>query len=51
VALSVFGAITVAGLSGAVDGPSADPSADASRFSAAICELLLNGLATHRSGE
>ena len=51
VAMSVFGAITVAGLSAAVDGPSEDPSADAARFSAAICELLLNGLVTHRSGE
>ena len=46
VALSVFGAITVAGLSAAVEGPSADPSADAARFSAAITELVLDGLAT-----
>jgi hypothetical protein len=33
VALSVFGAITIAGLSAAVEGPSADPSADATRLS------------------
>ncbi|WP_148576199.1 TetR/AcrR family transcriptional regulator [Nocardioides caldifontis] len=51
VAMSVFGAITVAGLSAAVDGPSDDPNADAARLSAAICELLLNGLATDRAGE
>lgn len=48
VALSVFGAITVAGLSAAVEGPSADPSADAARFSAAVGELILDGLATPR---
>lgn len=47
VAMSVFGAITVAGLSAAVDGPPEDPSAEAARFSAAICELVLHGLATH----
>ena len=44
VALSVFGAITVAGLSAAVEGPSADPSADAARFSAAITELVLEAM-------
>ncbi|MDP3953122.1 hypothetical protein, partial [Microbacterium sp.] len=49
VAMSVFGAITVAGLSAAVEGSSADPSADAARFSAAICELVLDGLATSRT--
>ncbi|MDI6912555.1 TetR/AcrR family transcriptional regulator [Nocardioides sp.] len=49
VAMSVFGAITVAGLSAAVDAPSADPAADAARFSAAVCELVLDGLATSRS--
>jgi TetR/AcrR family transcriptional regulator len=46
VALSVFGAITVTGLSAAVEGPSTDPSAAAARYSAGICELLLDGLAT-----
>lgn len=46
VAMGVFGAITVAGLSAAVEGPSEDPPADAARFSAAICELILDGLAT-----
>ncbi len=46
VALSVFGAITLAGLSAAVEGPSADPSADAARFSSAVSELVLDGLAT-----
>lgn len=48
VAMSVFGAITVAGLSASVEGPSADPAADAARFSAAISELVLEGLATPR---
>jgi|GEM_PF-407620 TetR/AcrR family transcriptional regulator len=46
VAMGVFGAITVAGLSAAVEGPSEDPSADAARLAAAICELILIGLAT-----
>lgn len=46
VVLSVFGAITVAGLSAAVEGPSSDTSADAARFSAAVSELVLDGLAT-----
>lgn len=46
VAMGVFGATTVAGLSASVEGPSADPPADAARFSAAICELILDGLAT-----
>ena len=49
VAMSVFGAITVAGLSAAVEGSSTDPSVDAARFSAAICELILDGLATPRT--
>jgi AcrR family transcriptional regulator len=44
VALSVFGAITVTGLSAAVEGPSTDPCAAAARYSAGICELLLDGL-------
>ncbi len=51
VAMGVFGAITVAGLSAAVEGPSEDPSADAARFSAAICALILNGLATPTTPE
>ena len=46
VALSVFGAITVAGLTAAVEGPSDDPSADAVRLSASISELIFDGLAT-----
>jgi TetR/AcrR family transcriptional regulator len=46
VALSVFGAITVAGLSAAVEGPSTDQSADVARFTAAICGLIFDGLAT-----
>lgn len=49
VAMSVFGAITVAGLSAAVEGSSTEASADAARFSAAICELILDGLATPRT--
>ena len=49
VALGVFGAITVAGLSASVEGRFADPSADAARFSAAISELILDGLATPRT--
>lgn len=48
VAMGVFGAITVAGLSASVEGPSADPSADAARLSAAISELIFGGLATTR---
>jgi AcrR family transcriptional regulator len=46
VALSVFGAITVAGLTAAVEGPSDDPSTDALRLSASISELIFDGLAT-----
>ena len=49
VALSVFGAITVAGLTAAVEGPSDDPSADAVRLSASISELIFDGLATRGS--
>jgi TetR/AcrR family transcriptional regulator len=45
VALSVFGAITVAGLSAAVGGPSPDRTADAARYSSAICGLIFDGLA------
>ena len=44
VALSVFGAITVAGLSRAVEGPSLDQAADAARLSSAICGLIFDGL-------
>lgn len=46
VAMGVFGAITVAGLSAAVEGPAQDLAADTARFSAAICDLILDGLAT-----
>ena len=46
VALSIFGAITVAGLSVAVEGPSSDPATDAALTASAICDLLLAGLAT-----
>jgi AcrR family transcriptional regulator len=46
VALSIFGAITVTGLSVAVEGPSNNPAKDAARAAASICDLLLNGLAT-----
>lgn len=46
VAISVFGAVTVAGLSVAVEGPHDDPSGNAARLAAAIGELILDGLAT-----
>lgn len=46
VALSIFGAITVAGLSHAVEGPSDNPTDDAARATDAICDLLLEGLTT-----
>ena len=45
VALSIFGAITVAGLTVAVEGPQGNPEEAASRASTAICDLLLHGLA------
>jgi TetR/AcrR family transcriptional regulator len=45
VATSIFGAITVAGLSAAVDGPLKEPSSEAVRLSAAISDLILDGLA------
>lgn len=51
VALSIFGAITVAGLSVAVEGPSNNPAKDAAHAAASICDLLLNGLATPLSNE
>lgn len=46
VATSIFGAITIAGLSAAVDGPVADPSAEARRLSAAIGDVILDGIAS-----
>ena len=46
VALSIFGAITVTGLSVAVEGPSNDSATDAARIAASICDLMLDGLAT-----
>lgn len=49
VALGIFGAITVAGLSRAVDGPSDNPADDAARAADAICDLLLEGLSTQHA--
>ncbi|WP_091783922.1 hypothetical protein [Pedococcus dokdonensis] len=46
VVFGVFGAITVVGLSAPGEGPSASTSPDATRISAAISELGLEGLAT-----
>jgi AcrR family transcriptional regulator len=46
VAMSVFGAITIAGLSAAVEGPHDDPAGNAVRLAAGISELILDGLAT-----
>lgn len=46
VAMSVFGAVTIAGLSVAVEGPQDDPAAKADQLAAAISELVLHGLAT-----
>ena len=48
VALSIFGAVTVAGLSLAVEGPSTNPIKGARRAAASICDLLLGGLATQQ---
>ena len=48
-ATSIFGAITVAGLSATVDGPTREPAREADRLSAAISDLILDGIAT--SGE
>jgi AcrR family transcriptional regulator len=45
VATSIFGAITVTGLSAAVDGPRSEPSTEAARLSAAISDLILDGIA------
>jgi TetR/AcrR family transcriptional regulator len=50
VAMSVFGAITIAGLSVAVEGPPDDPAASAARLAAPISELMLNGLAARPGG-
>lgn len=47
VAMSVFGAITIAGLSAAIERPHDDPAANAVRLAAAISELVLGGLAPH----
>ena len=44
VALSIFGAITVTGLTVAVEGPQGDPGEAATEAAAAICDLLLHGL-------
>lgn len=49
VALSIFGAITVAGLSHAVEGPSNNPADDAAHATEAICDLLLEGLTTSQT--
>ncbi|HEY0891205.1 MAG TPA: TetR/AcrR family transcriptional regulator [Nocardioides sp.] len=48
VATSIFGAITIAGLSAAVDGPLAEASMEATRLSAAVCDLILGGIASAR---
>jgi len=45
VAMSVFGAITIAGLSVAVEGPQDDPAASARRLATAISTLVFEGLA------
>ncbi|WP_445257319.1 TetR/AcrR family transcriptional regulator [Nocardioides aurantiacus] len=44
VALSIFGAVTVAGLSLMVEDPSRDAGSHAGRASEAICDLLLYGI-------
>jgi AcrR family transcriptional regulator len=46
VAMSLFGAVTVAGLSVAVEAPLENPAADAVRLAAGVSELVLDGLAT-----
>lgn len=51
VAMSVFGAITIAGLSVAVEGPCEKPVEEATRLAAAIAELVLRGLATHPASQ
>ena len=49
-AMSVFGAVTIAGLSVAVEGPLDDPAGNAVRLAAGVCDLLVDGLATRSSG-
>lgn len=49
VATSIFGAITIAGLSAAVDGPAAEPAMEAARLSAAVNDLILDGIASPRA--
>lgn len=51
VAMSVFGAITIAGLSVAVEESGNDPAANAVRLGAAISELILHGLGTNDGDE
>lgn len=51
VAMSVFGAVTIAGLSAAMDGASDDPAADSVRLGAAISGLVLDGLAARGEGD
>jgi AcrR family transcriptional regulator len=51
VAMSVFGAITIAGLSAAIERPHDDPAANAVRLAAAISELVLGGLAPRDGGD
>jgi hypothetical protein len=50
VAMSIFGAVTIAGLSVAVEGPLDDPTGNAARLAAGVCDLLIDGLATRSSG-
>lgn len=45
VALSIFGATTVAGLTAAMEAPHKNASDTADRAAAAVCDLLLQGLA------
>lgn len=46
VAMSVFGAVTIAGLGVAMERPRDDPAGNATRLAAAISDLVLTGLAT-----
>jgi TetR/AcrR family transcriptional regulator len=48
-AMSIFGAVTIAGLSVAVEGPLDDPVGNAARLAAGVCDLLIDGLATRSS--
>lgn len=45
-AMSIFGAVTIAGLSVAVEGPLDDPTGNAARLAAGVCDLLIDGLST-----